>query len=188
MQFTKKNLTIGIGVVLLALIVVGVLAFMGKGKLGKGVSEEIPYEEVEKELMDGTKAHELALVEAQKWEPNAVLAYMNADQVGQKKGRSSQWTLVFTSSKVKGKGYQVKVSNFAVVEGKEILYASLTKNIEPLPPNLITQEEAVAKVRAMPGFTDVEILGVDAVYGAGTKTWYWGVKTSKGTVSVEASK
>lgn len=185
MQFPKKNLTIGIVVVVAALVVVGVLAGMDKIKLSKEPANQPVYEEVEKNLMDGTKAHELALVEAKKWQADAVLAYMNADQVGQVKGRSSSWTLIFTSSKVKGKGYQVMVKDFSVIETKEIPYVG---SAAELPPDIISQEEAVAQVRAMSGFKDIKILGVDAVYGPGTKTWYWGVKTSKGTVSVKASR
>lgn len=187
-MFENKKALVGIILLAIIVVVLGVLFLKNKPSSGPGGSAYQTPVEVEKDLMDGTKAHDLALPIAQTWQPDAVLAYMKSDEVGQVKGRSAIWTLTFTSAKAKkGTGYQVEVKNFQVISQKEVPYASSTQSA-PLPEGIITQEQAVAQVRAIPGYENVEILKVDLVYGAGDKQWYWGVETSKGTVSVEAKK
>jgi hypothetical protein len=92
--------------------------------------------------------------------------------------------LIFTSTNVKNKGFEVKISEKQIVSAMEIDYSG--KGQEFPDSTKISQEQAVAIVKNMPGYKDAEILGVDAVFGKGTGRWYWGVRTSKGTVSVEA--
>jgi hypothetical protein len=139
----------------------------------------------ENNLMEGKSAIELGLNEAQKWHADALLSYIISSDAGQLKGRSNNWQLIFVSPSSKGKGYQVKITDAKISDLKEISYVGQAAE---LPANTISQAEAVAMVRAMRGYEDVKILGIDMVYGAGVKTWYWGVKTSKGTVSIKAGE
>jgi hypothetical protein len=140
----------------------------------------------ENNLMEGKTAIALALAEAQKWRSDAELSYvLSGNDVGQLKGRSNDWQLIFVSQNIKDKGYLVKITDAKISSTEEISYAG---QAAAFPADAISQAEAVAQVKAIPGFADVKILGVEMIYGAAVKTWYWGVRTDKGTVSVIAAK
>jgi len=145
-------------------------------------SAVVPVEQ-ENNLLTGESAVTLALTAARQWRADAELSYLIADEVGQIQGRSNNWQLIFVSPSVKGKGYLVKIIGAQIADTEEISYNGMAAE---LPAQTITQAEAVAKVRAMPGYQNVKILGVGMIYGASVKTWYWGVKTDKGTVTVAA--
>jgi hypothetical protein len=125
----------------------------------------------------------IAFASAQIWSSDALLAYMNSGAVEQIGGRAETWEFIFVASSKKGKGYRVTILGHAITHKEEINYQGQGA---PLPPSMLPEEEAIKRVRAMPGFEDVDILGVEAVHGPSGTVWYWGVKTSKGVVSVEA--
>jgi hypothetical protein len=139
----------------------------------------------ENNLMEGKSAIALALAEARKWQADAELSYVLSADASQLKGRSNNWQIIFVSPSIKDKGCLVKIADAKISETKEISYVGPAAEI---PANIISQAEAVAQVKAMPGYANVKILGVDMIYGAAIKTWYWGVKTDKGTVTVIAGK
>ena len=171
---------------IIALIVVAVvfgaivfLALTGKlDFLRKIVNLPLPTNEIA-----GQDAYFMALQKAKEWQADAVLVYLSSGELSKNNGADS-WNLIFVSPQVKQKGFAVKIAQKQIISSNEIDYQSQGE-IVPLS-FAVTPEQAVAKVKAMPDYQGVQILSVDAVYGKGTKTWYWGVKTSKGTVSVEA--
>ncbi len=182
----KKNLNAlkAFGVLAGLLILVGVIWwFIDSGMLQLNFrSPEVskPNNEI-----TGQTAVDMALVKAREWQADAVLSYMNSDEVNGS-GTASTWRLIFISQSIKDKGYEIKIYNRQVISAEEISYVG---NGEEFPAEtIITEERAVEMVKKMPGYENAEILGVDAVYGQGTKTWYWGVKTDKGVVSIEAKK
>ena len=93
--------------------------------------------------------------------------------------------MIFVSERAKGKGFVVTIENKAIVAVQETLYRGPAADF---PANIISSDEAIAQVRATPGYRDVPILGIEAIYGPAEKAWYWGVRTSKGVVTIEAKK
>lgn len=134
-------------------------------------------------LVSATDVAATALAAAKRWSSDALLAYVNSGAVEQLGGHSATWEFIFVASSKKGKGYRVTIVDHAITHEEEIKYQG---EGAPLPPSMLPQEVAIKRVRAMPGFEDVDILGVEAVHGPSGAVWYWGVKTSKGVVSVEA--
>lgn len=142
---------------------------------------------LEKERMEEGRetvrnAFDIALPEARKWHADAVLASLVARQVGEK-GRSDNWELVFVSPSTKGKGYLLRVEGQGVLSREEISYQGIGADF---PVDLISPEEAIKQARQIKGYENVKIQGVEAIYGQGGKIWYWGVRTSKGVVSMKA--
>lgn len=129
-------------------------------------------------------AFDIAFLEAQKWQPDARLAFLNSGPV-QDGGRSSAWKLAFGSEKALGKIFIVEVADFKVISTNEMSYKSTGADF---PVDIISADEAIKKVRAIRGYENETILGVEAVYDVKGKVWYWGVRTPKGVVSVEAKK
>ncbi len=133
--------------------------------------------------LDLDDAYNLALVEARAWHGDAVLSSLSAPTDAA--GRSDRWELVFISPSTKGRGYQVVVVENRIVSKEEISYQGAGADF---PADLITPEEAVRQVRTIKGYEDAAIQGVEAVYGAGGKIWYWGVRTARGVVSIKARR
>jgi hypothetical protein len=130
----------------------------------------------------GQEAYNLALEKAKAWRTDAVLAYLASGAMVES-DRADSWRLIFISPGLKNKGYEIKINDKRIIASQEIDYAGQGEDF-PVATR-VTQEQAVEKVRAMAGYEQAKILSVDAVYGSGTKTWYWGVKTDKGIVSIE---
>jgi len=178
-------------IIALAILFIILGAFLALKHFKKSISQlpQLPQliiqEAKENNLMEGKSAIELALAEARKWRADAELSYVLSADASQLKGRSNNWQLIFVSPSLKGKGYLVKIVDAKISETKEISYAGSAAEI---PANIISQAAAVAQVKAMPGYANVKILGVDMIYGAAVKTWYWGVKTDKGTVTIISGK
>jgi hypothetical protein len=174
----KKIIIIAVIILVILIGAFTTVIILKKSSLGSAVKQDL-----EKDLMDGKNAIEIGLAEAKKWQADAELSYLKSDQVGQERGRSDNWQLIFVSKNIKDKGYFVNVVNFKVVEIKEVDYVGAAAEF---PINAISQEEAISRVRKIIGYENVEILGVEAIYGSTGDVWYWGVKTNKGTVSVKA--
>jgi uncharacterized protein YxeA len=170
-------------VIFIILIVVGVGFLVWKFKVvpGGGLfgKQELTVQKENKSVFKSEGPYELARKEAVKWQVDAEVAFMEGG-----KELSDEWRFIFASKQVKGKGFEVRVSGQDVLT-KEIDYSG---SGEVLPEDIISQDEAVRRVKEMPAYKDAEIIGVEAVYGKGDKVWYWGVRTNKGTVSVEAGK
>ena len=98
-------------------------------------------------------------------------------------GRTMLWKLNFTSLKSQ-KGYRVEIQNGEVVSTEEIGSA---RGGSVLPSNIISAEEAVRKARAIPGFKDALVISVELQYGPDGHTWYWGVTTDKGVITIKAN-
>jgi hypothetical protein len=185
----KNHLIAALAAFIIILASLGVFIALKHYKKPISQLQQIPKlmveEAKENNLMEGKSAIALGLAEAQKWQADAELSYVFSENVGQLKGRSNDWKLIFVSKSVKGKGFQVKIADAKISDTSEISY---TGQAAELPVDTISQAEAVAQVKAIPGFANVKILGVDMIYSKEVKTWYWGVRTDKGTVSVIAAK
>ncbi len=130
-------------------------------------------------------AREVAMRAAAAWQADAMLATIQSVDTSDTADRADAWQFTFIASGASGKGYVVRVADGRVTEAVEIDYVA---SGSALPSSFLTADEAVAAVRKLPGYEDVDVLGVEAVYGASNAIWYWGVKTSRGTVSIEATK
>jgi hypothetical protein len=182
----KKILIIALAILVVAVLIFAALQYFKKPitKIGE-LPKLIVQEGQEMNLMEGKAAVALALAEARKWQPDAELSYLISSDAGQLRGRSNNWQLIFVSQNIKDKGYQIKITDAKISVAQEISYIG---SAAELPGDTISQAEAITQVKAIPGFADVKILGVDMIYNAAVKKWYWGVKTDKGTVTVMAAK
>jgi hypothetical protein len=139
----------------------------------------------EDNLMEGKSAIALGLAAARAWRSDAELSYVLSADAGQLTGRSNNWQLIYVSPSVKGKGYLVKITDAKISDTAEISYAG---SAAEFPADVISQADAVAQVKAIPGFANVKILHVGMIYDAAAKSWFWGVETAKATVTVKAEK
>lgn len=180
----KRYLFFGLAGITIAALVIIILAAAGMIGLkipGTSFLSETPKDD----RPTARNAFDIALLEARKWQPDAMLAFMNSGTVGET-GRSGIWKLIFISPKIKNKGLVVEVENYQVVSRQEIpIAASIGADF---PADAVYPEEAIQKVRQMAGRADSQILGVEAIYDKRAKTWYWGVKTDRGVVSVDMKK
>jgi hypothetical protein len=95
-----------------------------------------------------------------------------------------QWTFIFVSGKVKGKGLQVIVDGQAVSSTNEIVFNG---SGVALPANIISPDAAIAEAHSIPGYGNVAFVSLQMIYNASSKQWYWGVKASNGvTLTVNA--
>jgi len=53
---------------------------------------------------------------------------------------------------------------------------------------IIPLEEAIANMHSIFGYENEIVTEVEAICGPGGLTWYWGLRTSKGSVTVKANK
>ncbi|MEK7212797.1 MAG: hypothetical protein AAB686_03920, partial [Patescibacteria group bacterium] len=75
------------------------------------------------------------------------------------------------------------IRNRAVASAQEILYTAAGGD---LPDNVISSKEAIAKMRQIPGYENLTVQSVEMIYGPDGSMWYWGIKTDRGTVTIEA--
>lgn len=164
------------------LVIFLILYFSGVSVLGP---EGIFQKKVEDSRPTARNAFDIALLEAQKWQPDARLAYMNSGSVGET-GRSDVWKAIFTSPKVKDRGLAVEVADYKVVSKVEV---PITKNIgADFPVEAISSEEAIAQVRQTPGYENAEIYGVEIIRSPVGNSWSWGVKTNRGVIGIKAER
>ncbi len=125
--------------------------------------------------------YKVARARAIEWKEDAVLASLDTDYLENKEALR-KWKLTFVSKNY-SKGLLVYMSDNTMLSTQEIPYY---ESGAELSSEIITPEEAARRVREMPGYGDVPISKVNAIYGSGTEVWYWGVHTLKGVVSVKA--
>ena len=128
-------------------------------------------------VFDYQAAYSIALAEAVIWDEKSALAKSTETDFG--------WSYIFVTETKKDRGYRVEIANGKVVSSEEGAYSGLGG---ALPSDLVTKEEAIAKVQAIPGYENAQISGIEMIYGPDGKQWYWGVKTERGTVSIKATK
>lgn len=129
-------------------------------------------------------AFDIALPEAQKWQSDAKMVFLNSIGPIGETGRSNNWGVAFASKNVKGKVYLVNVVDYKIISAGETLY---TGSGADFPENIISLEEAIKQFRQIKGNDNIEILGAEAIYGPALKVWYWGIKTPLGVTSVKAA-
>lgn len=139
------------------------------------------------------EAMEAAIAKAKGWSKDARLVTFSSKEgaTGNKTGKSEFWTFLFTAEEKPKKGYEVVVKNStnspSIYTSSEVPYGSSTRAVKEIAPSdIITQEEAIAKVREIPGYENVTVLEVEAEYGPLGEIWYWNVKTDKAGVSIHA--
>jgi hypothetical protein len=187
----KKNLVIGIAIVIIVIIlaVLGIRFFSKSSSSGSGANAPTssgsdslgtPPAGSITQVASPQSAYEVALSSATQWEPDAALMQVNLGGAD-----ASEWTFIFVSQEKKGKGFQVVVSGQTISSSSVIAFEG---SGTALPANAISPDAAMAEVRSLPGYADVAIVGLQMVYNAAAKQWYWGVKTaSGGTITIKAT-
>mgnify|MGYP001559581377 FL=1 len=173
----KKLILIAAGVTVLAVVGMALIYF-------------VPFRDAAIEKAVDTRptprnAYEVAFPVAQVWRADAQLAFLQSlDAVGET-GRGNAWRFIFTSPhpSMNNQGYVIEVRNQAVTTTHGMQYRGFGAEF---PAFLLAQDIAIARVHQIKGYEREQITGIEAVYGPKEKTWYWGVRTPKGVVSVEA--
>lgn len=170
-----------------ALIIVGAaLTVYFIARLSVAPPSASPVEPAGTLKMSNAEANDLALARAREWQADAKLARQNSlKDKTDAAGRSDDWELLFVSESAAGRGYSIVIENKEIVSAEEIPYFG--EGAE-LPGDLITADEAIAKVRRIGGYENEPILSVEMIYDQGAKLWFWGVKTARGVVSIKATK
>jgi len=182
-NFSRKDL---ITVIVLAVTVLAVviLAIVGVGPFLK-IRTLLTGEPSDINLLSNQDAYHVALEKALAWQPDAKLSSMKSALGETGVSGRSDWDLLFVSKSIKKKGFQVAIRNRAVKVAEEI---NFTGQGTELPTNIISSKEAVAKAHDIPGYGKEPVLGVEMVYGPDGSVWYWGVKTARGTITINAKK
>ncbi len=176
------RLDVIMGAVVLALLfTLLVFGFRAKYPTRVGISQKTAEVETQK-IAKSTTAREVLDKKAYEWQKDAVLAYLDLETLN-----DTSASAIFTSPMFKNKGFRVEIKDGNVVEGEEIPYTSKNKGA-PFPKKYINEDEAITRVKAMKGYEDASISTIEAVYEPQTKQWYWGITTTKGTVSFELGR
>jgi len=101
-------------------------------------------------------------------------------------GKSTEQLFWFSSDTAPEKVFEVVIRDRAVVSTRE--FASSRKGGETPEQGFITEGEAIAEMRKLPGYENEEVLSIELTYGHGTGTWYWGIYTPQGAVSIKAAR
>ncbi len=132
--------------------------------------------------MTPRNAFDVALSRAKEWRSDAELSFLSAE-TSSETGRSDSWKLIFISQQEKNKGLLIIIVDKVIASVQETLYRGFAADF---PIDIISSDEAIKRVHEMNGYTHMPILGIEAVYGPAEKAWYWGVRTPKGVVTIEA--
>ena len=131
-----------------------------------------------------TSAYNKSVDRAQQWHNDAVLAYFESGTTGLTESHADSWSFIFTSPSVKDVGLKVTTDIKGVISAKEIPYVGSGATF---PKQALTQEEAISRLHAMDAYRTARISHIEAVYSPAVKTWYWGITTDKGVVSIKAT-
>lgn len=183
----KKKIEVILSIFVLIVVGTGVLFSLGLLKLPFKNIFTTPPKEIEPDahLMTVQDAHSVAFSRAREWKSDAVLADTKSTEgkTGPN-GRSDNWEFLFVSNTAKGKGFKVSITDGVVGSAEELPYVGVGGE---LSEHIISAKEAIAKVHEINGYESEEVIAVELLYDP-KGFWYWGVKTSKGTVSVRAAK
>jgi len=181
----QKKKIIYFSLIAMTVLLFGLVVYWQLSSGKKTAPAPVPVSEPDRK-MTASDAYGLALVKAREWDPAAVLSKINsAPDKTSAQGRADSWELLYTSENKKGLAYIVTIADKNVADGAEIPFFGAGGE---LPQNLLSSEEAIAKVRQIGGYENEPILSVEMIYDEGAKLWFWGVKTARGTVSVKATK
>lgn len=124
--------------------------------------------------------YDVALPRAKEWDANPLLVSISPFSDSD---TARGYRVRFSSDTKQHIGYEVVVKNGEVVRSGEIpLYEQGS-----IPPELISEEEAVAKLHAIPGYEHEEIISISLVYEA--RTWFWAIKTKNhGVITFNAAR
>lgn len=150
--------------------------FFGGGKI---IAED-------KNLITSAAAIELAKPDALKWRPDAKLAQINAKGKISPAGKSDSWILRFSSESTEGKGYEILIKNRAVASAKEIVF--YWKGADLPAAGFLGEEEALKKFRQIGGYENVTVQSIELIPSADGKSWFYGIKTEKGVITLPAEK
>lgn len=150
-------------------------------------SEQIQQKErIEESRHVARSAFDIALPRARQWQEDAVLSFLSSlDQSATNRADQNYWKFIFTSPHKKGIGFVIELTDQSIHSAQEIPY---TGSSAEFPADIISEQEAIKRVHEIKGYEHAPILGIEAVYGPVEKAWYWGVRTPKGVVTVEAKK
>lgn len=166
----RKNVLIGAGII----VAVGLIAaFIPWSRL---------YITGDPNMISGRNAYDIALLRAREWRADALMDRIDSGVIGDT-GQSKVWNVTFVSTGASGRGLVVEIVDRAVISAVEIPYVGIGADF---PVEVISQDEAIRRVRQMKGYETEPILSVEAVYGPAGEVWYWGVRTAKGIISVQA--
>lgn len=133
-------------------------------------------------MIDGRNAYDIALLRAKEWQSDVLMDRISSGDIGDT-GKSKVWKVVFVSKALPDKGFLVEVVDRSVVSAYEIPYSGVGADF---PVETISQDEAIRRMRSVPGYENEPVISVEAVYGPAGEVWYWGVRTAKGVVSIQA--
>jgi hypothetical protein len=180
----RKKIIIGsvVGIVIIIVAIILIVMQFGKnnGNLSQGGSSNSSATPLAAQVASPVNAYDLALARAKQWESDAAPMEVNLNDVS-----GGAWTFIFVSQKNKGKGFQVAVNGQTVASANEIVFQG---SGTLLPANIISPDDAMAKVRSIPGFANATFVSLQMIYNVSAKQWYWGVKTATGaTLTIKAT-
>lgn len=188
MEIKRKNLIIGLMILISIIVLLSILILTGVlnlAALKKFFSGEDTVIEPDTHLMTSRNAYDIALLKAREWQSDAGLArIISSAGVTGPNGRADNWDLIFVSQKIKGKAYHIIIENKVISFTEEIQFVGVGGE---LPENIISSKEAVARIHQVKGYENESIISVEMLYDPNGK-WFWGIKTTKGVVSVMANK
>lgn len=181
----KKIIIIGISAVILFGIIAIVLSWFGYLPRFFGGKEAAVEEDIN--LIASTEALDIAFVAARKWSEDAKAAQINAKgKVSLKSGKSASWILRFSSELKTGNGYETIVENRAVVSAKEIVF--YWKGADLPQGGLIGETEALIRLRQISGYENTGVQSIELIPSSDGKSWFYGIKTEKGTITLPAGR
>jgi hypothetical protein len=186
-MLNKQNKIIIIaGIIAITIVVFGVVVWWQVDLNDKTiVPAAVPAEKPDQKIT-AADAYVLALAKAKEWDPVAKLSKINsAAENTSSQGKADSWELLYTSENKTGLAYRVNIADKSIVDSAEVPFYGAGGE---LPQNLLTSEEAISRVRQISGYENEPIISVEMIYDAPAKLWFWGVKTGKGTITVNAQK
>lgn len=123
----------------------------------------------------------LALVAGKTWASDAKPVYIKSLGVVTLEGKSSTWQ-VMSGSRTKKVGYEVIVQGPQILSEREV-FSSDFGGI--LPESWKDLDVIIKELQSHPLYKDATISGVSFYYDNKTKTWYYGIQTSKGMSSIK---
>lgn len=141
---------------------------------------------VEPHLMTVQSAESLARKKASEWDAEAKLARITSvPSDTNSRGEADSWKLLFTSLNRPNVSYEINIVDKQITSAAE---TPLMLEGGELPADIISSEEAIAKVRKIKGYENEKIESVEMIYGPDGQQWFWGVKTGRGVISIKATR
>lgn len=124
--------------------------------------------------------YDLAIVEGEKWAPDAKLVYIKSLGAVTLEGKSSTWQVVM-GSKTKKKGYEVVIQGDTVLSQKEVD----SKDYGGVIPEQWKDLAVIIKeLQSHPLYQNATVSEVNFYYNLDNKKWYYAIATSKGMSSI----